>query len=133
MYTRGRGRARRDLLFLALLASSNLSEIKNLKAFFFFFYFFFFEIFLNFWKLCYQIYPWRSNQVTQVKTHKSKLEKKLLIPTSNFWKCAQGAACARAQICHFWHLKTSPITLKLISHQFAFFNDPKRTTTSRDK
>ena len=47
------------------------------------------------------------------------LEKKLLIPMSTFWKCAQGALCARAQICHLLHLKTSPITLKLISHQFA--------------
>ena len=27
----------------------------------------------------------------------------------NFWKYAKGAAAARAEICHFWRLKTSPI------------------------
>ena len=50
---------------------------------------------------------------------------------SNIFKCAQGAASARAEICHFWHLNSSPITLKLITYNF-FFNDPKRTTTSQD-
>ena len=39
---------------------------------------------------------------------------------SNFWKCAQGAAAARAEICH-------------LGHQFDFFNDQKRTTTSWKK
>ena len=50
---------------------------------------------------------------------------------SNFWKCAQGAAAARAEICNLWHFYPIPISLKLNSHQFAFFNDQKRTTTSR--
>ena len=55
-----------------------------------------------------------------------------IIPTSIFWKCAQGADSAAAEVCHFWHLKSSPISLKLNSHQFAFFNDQKRTITSWD-
>ena len=37
------------------------------------------------------------------KITQAKVYKKIYFPTSNVWKCAQGAASARAEICYFWH------------------------------
>ena len=66
------------------------------------------------------------------KLPKSKLEKNLLILTSNFSKRAQGAYLA-AKFFHIWDFYTITTFLKLNSDKFAFFNDPKWTITSGDK
>jgi hypothetical protein len=61
-------------------------------------------------------------------------KKNLLIPMSKFLKCAQGADSAAAKVCNFWHLKSSPICLKLNSHQFAFLmtkNGPLQAEISK--
>ena len=53
---------------------------------------------------------------------------------SNFWKCAQGADSAATEVCHFWHLKSSPIYLKFNSQQFAFLmtkNGPLQAEISK--
>ena len=63
------------------------------------------------------------------KIHKSLLEKKLYLPTSSVWIYAQGAGADSAEIGHFWHFLPILISLKLNSHNLAFFNDQKRTTT----
>ena len=52
---------------------------------------------------------------------------------SNLFKFPQAAAAATAVISHVRHLKPIPMSLKFNYHQFAFFNDQKRTTMSRDK
>ena len=44
---------------------------------------------------------------------------------SNFWTYAQGANSAAAEVCHFWHLKSSQISLKLNSHQLVFLMTKK--------
>ena len=97
------------------------SEIKSFKVFFFYLILFFiWHFFFLILKLFYFIQPWKRNQRTQGKIPTSKLEQNFLIATSNIWKCAQGADLAAAEVCHFWHLKSSPISLKLNYHQFAF-------------
>ena len=59
-----------------------------------------FCIFENFF---YWIWLWKSAEPNELKVPKSKLEKKLLIPTSNFWKYAPGADSAAAEVGSFWH------------------------------
>ena len=79
---------------------------------------------------------WFNHEKTteELRIPKPKLEEILLIPMSNLWKCAQGADSAATEVCHFWHLKTRPITQKLISHQFVFLltqNGPLQAEISK--
>ena len=63
---------------------------------------------------------------------KAYVRKNLLIPKSNFWKCGQGADLAAVKV---WHLKTSPITLKLFAINLLFLmtqNGPTQSLCKKD-
>ena len=72
--------------------SSRKKFLCDVWSFWIFFYeiirVFCFYIFLNLKKLSFEILPWKSNQKPWVR---------------NFYKCAQGADSAAAEVCHFWH------------------------------
>ena len=55
----------------------------------------------------------KERQKSQVKTHKSKLEK-------NWWQRLTVENVRKAEICHVWHSKSIPLSQKLNSHKFAF-------------
>ena len=55
------------------------------------------------------------DQLNQLRVPTARQEKMLSTPTSNFWKCAQGAVSPRVDVGHFCHLKPIPMSLKLNS------------------
>ena len=105
------------------MAKTNLFIRRN-----FFLYFYFMYLF---WKLIYEIKLWKSDQKAKWIHLSQMLEKKLLIPTPNFWKM-----CTTCQFCELKNLPFvallaySDVSKKLSS--IRFFNDQKRTSTSRE-